>query len=155
VVNLSLVGPANPLLERSMARLEQLGVLVVAAAGNEGTDEPRYPAAYPTVIGVGAADRERRAYARSNRGLSAEIYAPGVEILSSVPGDAFAFGSGTSFAAANVSGVLSLLLGSGATPAEVRAALFRQAAEASEGQPLVLVPPICDVLARLGKTCAP
>jgi hypothetical protein len=155
VVNLSLVGPANPLLERSMARLDQLGVLVVAAAGNEGTDEPRYPAAHPTVIGVGAADRERRAYARSNRGLSAEIYGPGVEILSSVPGDAFAFGSGTSFAAANVSGALSLLLGSGATPAEVRAALFRQAAEASEGQPLVLVPPLCDVLARLGKTCAP
>jgi hypothetical protein len=155
VVNLSLVGPANPLLERSMARLDQLGVLVVAAAGNEGIDEPRYPAAYPTVIGVGAADRERRAYARSNRGLSAEIYAPGVEILSSVPGDAFAFGSGTSFAAANVSGALSLLLGTGATPAEVRAALFRQAAEASEGQPLVLVPPLCDVLARLGRTCAP
>ena len=155
VVNLSLVGPANPLLERSMARLDELGVLVVAAAGNEGTDEPRYPAAYPTVIGVGAADRERRAYARSNRGLSAEIYAPGVEILSSVPGDSFAFGSGTSFAAANVSGALSLLLGTGATPAEVRAALFRQAAEASEGQPLTLVPSLCDVLARLGRTCAP
>jgi hypothetical protein len=155
VVNLSLVGPANPLLERSMARLDELGVLVVAAAGNEGTEEPRYPAAYPTVIGVGAVDRERRVYARSNRGLSAELYAPGVEILSSVPGDAFSFGSGTSFAAAHVSAALSLLLGSGAPPADARAALFRQAAEASEGAPVVLVPPLCDVLARLGRACAP
>jgi subtilisin family serine protease len=68
-----------------MARLDELGVLVVAAAGNEGTDEPRYPAADPTLIGAGAADRERRADARSNRALSAEIYAPGVEILSACP----------------------------------------------------------------------
>lgn len=155
VVNLSLVGPANPLLERSMARLDELGVLVVAAAGNEGTDEPRYPAAYPSVIGVGAADRERRLYARSNRGLSAEIFAPGAEILSSVPGDAFAFGSGTSFAAAHVSGALSVLIGAGAPPLEARAALFRQAAEASEGESLALLPPLCDVLARLRRACSP
>jgi subtilisin family serine protease len=107
------------------------------------------------VIGVGAADRERRPWAQSNRGLSAELFAPGVEILSSVPGDAFAFGSGTSFAAAYVSSALSVLLGAGAPPAEARAALFRQAAEASEGQPFTLLPPLCDVLARLGRACPP
>ncbi|HVN38846.1 MAG TPA: S8 family serine peptidase [Myxococcota bacterium] len=155
VLNLSLVGPANPLLERSMARLDALGVLVVAAAGNEGTDEPRYPAAYASVIGVGASDRERRVYARSNRGLSAEIFAPGVEILSSVPGDSFAFGSGTSFAAAYVSGALGVLLGAGAEPVAARAALFRQSAAASEGQPVTSMAPLCDVLARLGRACPP
>jgi len=155
VLNLSLVGPANPLLERAMARLDALGVLVVAAAGNEGTDEPRYPAAYASVIGVGAADRERRVYARSNRGLSAEIFAPGVEILSSAPGDSFVFGSGTSFAAAYVSGALGVLLGAGAEPVAARAALFRQSAAASEGQAVTLIAPLCDVLARLDRACAP
>jgi subtilisin family serine protease len=154
VMNLSLVGPDNPLLARSMARLDELGVLLVAAAGNEGTSEPRYPAAYPSVIGVGASDRERRVYPRSNRGLSAELYAPGVEVLSSVPDDAFAFGTGTSFAAAHVSGSLALLIGAGASPAEARAALFRQASEASEGSDVVWQPSLCDVFARLGKACA-
>jgi subtilisin family serine protease len=153
IMNLSLVGPDNPLLARAMNRLEELGVLVVAAAGNEGTDEPRYPAAYASVIGVGAADRERHVHMRSNRGVSAELYAPGVEVISTLPGDAFAFGSGTSFAAAHVSGTLAVLLGAGATPAQARTALFHQAATASEGKEAVLLPPLCDVLARLGKTC--
>ena len=153
IMNLSLVGPDNPLLARSMTRLDELGVLVVAAAGNEGTSRPRYPAAYASVIGVGAADRERHVHARSNRGLSAEIFAPGVEVLSSVPGDAFAFGTGTSFAAAHVSGALAVLLGTGASPAEVRAALFRQASAASEGSDVLWMPPLCDVFARLGRTC--
>jgi hypothetical protein len=155
ILNLSLVGPRNALLERAMARLDELGVLVVAAAGNEGTREPRYPAAYPSVIGVGSADRERRVYARSNRGLSAELFAPGSEVLSTLPGDGFAFASGTSFAAAHVSGALAVLIGAGSTPAEARAALFREAASASEGWDAVWLPPLCDVLARLGKSCGP
>ena len=154
VVNLSLVGPANPLLERALARLDQLGVLVVASAGNEATADPRYPAAYPSVIGVGAADRDRRRYARSNTGVSAELLAPGVEVLSAVPGDAFAFGSGTSFAAAHVSGVLGVLIGAGVDPAAARTALFQQAHDAARGG-LVLLPPICDVLTRLGRSCPP
>lgn len=153
IVNLSIVGPPNPLLERAMARLDELGVLVVASAGNEGTADPRYPAAYPSVIGVGASDRERRASPRSNRGISAELLAPGVEVLSAVPGDAFAFGSGTSLAAAHVSGVLGVLIGAGADAASARQALFQQAHEASEGRPAVLLPPVCDVLARLGRSC--
>lgn len=154
IVNLSIVGPSNPLLARAMSRLDQLHVLVVASAGNEGTDEPRYPAAYPSVIGVGASNRERQRHTRSNGGASAEILAPGVEILSSVPGDAFAFGSGTSFASAHVSGVLGILLGAGAEPAGARAALFHAALAAAEGgggPPLL--PPVCDSLARIGRAC--
>ncbi|MGH0030632.1 MAG: S8 family peptidase, partial [Myxococcota bacterium] len=154
VLNLSIVGPSNPLLERSMARLDELGVLVVASAGNEGSDEPRYPAAYPSVVGVGGADRERRRHPGSNHGASSELLAPGVEILSAVPGDAFAFGTGTSFAAAHVSGVLGILLGAGVEPAAARTALFQEATLAAEGRagPAQL-PPVCDVLARLGQPC--
>ncbi len=154
MVNLSIVGPDNPLLERAMARLDELGVLVVASAGNEGTDAPRYPAAYPSVIGVGAANRERRVSAQSNSGISAELFAPGVEVLSTVPGGAFAFGSGTSFATAHVSGVLGLLIGAGSDPAAARAALFQQAHQDAEGGP-ALLPSVCGVLARLGSPCTP
>jgi Subtilase family len=155
VLNLSLVGPPNPLLERSMARLEKLGALVVAAAGNDGTSEPRYPAAYPSVVGVGAVGPDGALYARGNRGPSAEILAPGVEVLSTVPGDAFAFGDGTSLAAAHVSGALAILVGASGDPVGARTALF-QAAEAARagGAPSPpTVAPLCDALARLGKPC--
>lgn len=153
ILNLSIVGPANPLLERSMSRLDQLDVLVVASAGNEGTDAPRYPAAYPSVIGVGASNRERQRHAGSNHGPSAEILAPGVEILSAVPGDAFAFGSGTSLASAHVSGVLGILLGAGAEPATARAALFQTAVDGVSGEGPVLLPTVCAVLARIDRAC--
>jgi thermitase len=157
VVNLSLVGPANALLERGMARLETLGVLVVAAAGNEGVSEPRYPAAYASVIGVGAIGADGAPFARGNRGPSAEIAAPGVEVLSTVPGDAFAFGDGTSLAAAHVSAALALLVSAGAEPIAARTALF-QAAEAARPPttPADSPPPLpllCDALARLGRGC--
>ena len=157
VLNLSLVGPANPLLERAMARLEKLGAVVVAAAGNEGTSEARYPAAYPSVIGVGAVAADGTPFARGNRGPSAELLAPGVEVLSTVPGDAFAFGEGTSLAAAHVSGALALLVGAGAEPAAARTALFQSAeaarpAGSSPASPPSLAP-LCTALERLGQPC--
>jgi len=153
IVNLSLVGPANPLLERGMARLDQLGALVVAAAGNEGTSDPRYPAAYPSVIGVGAIDPDGAPFERGNRGPSAELLAPGVEVLSTVPGNAFAFGDGTSLAAAHVSGALAVLLGASADPAASRTALFQAADEARPpGSPASSpppAPPLCRALEKL------
>jgi thermitase len=154
VINLSLVGPPNPLLERAASRLDDLGAIIVAAAGNEGTDEPRYPAAYPSVVGVGAIDAEGVRYVRSNGGPSAEIWAPGAEVLSTVPGGAFAFASGTSFAAAHVSGALAVLIGSGAAPGEARLALF-QAAQAGSGggAPAPTIAPLCGALERLGRAC--
>ena len=110
VMNLSLVGPDNPLLERAMSRLEKLGALVVAAAGNEGTREPRYPAAYPSVIGVGALDADgKRLRARQPRRRPPSSSRPASRCSRRVPGDAFAFGDGTSLAAAHVSGALAVL----------------------------------------------
>jgi subtilisin family serine protease len=157
VLNLSLVGPDNPLLERAVTRLERLGALVVAASGNEGTREPRYPAAYASVIGVGALGADDEPFARGNLGPSAELLAPGVEVLSTVPGDAFAFGDGTSLAAAHVSGALAVLVSASADPARARTALF-QAADLSRpatGDPALPppLPPLCDALARLEKPC--
>jgi subtilisin family serine protease len=148
VVNLSLVGPSNPLLERAMSRLERLGVALVAAAGNENTEQARYPAAYPSVIGVGAVDRRGERYARSNRGLSAKLLAPGVEIVSTAPHASFAFGSGTSLAAAHVSGVMALLVGSGLTPEQARALLVPEGARGPSR-----IRKLCALLEQGGRSC--
>jgi hypothetical protein len=151
VLNLSLVGPANPLLERAVNRLDDLGAIVVAAAGNEGVDEPRYPAAYPSAVGVGAVDANGARYERSNGGGSAQIWAPGTDVLSTVPGGAFAFASGTSFAAAHVTGALAVLIGSGAAPDAARRALFQTAR--SQPPPGPSLAPLCRALAQVGHAC--
>ncbi len=118
LVNLSLVGPAHPLLERALVRLDELGVVAVAAAGNEGGEAPRYPAAVGPVLAVAARDRTARADSRSNRGPWVDLEAPGVEILSAVPGGGYAFGEGSSLAATHVTGVLGLLVSAGVEPRE-------------------------------------
>jgi hypothetical protein len=167
VVNLALVGPPDPLLERAMERLRQLGILVVAAAGNEGTDRPRYPAAYPSVIGVGALDERGRRWARSNYGASVSLLAPGVEVLSTVPADRFAFADGTSLAAAHVTGLLAVLLTASDQPELVRRALLdaahrvapaassrrRAGAAAGASAESAVLPRLCDVLPALGQSC--
>lgn len=152
LVNLSLSGPPNPLLARGVARLEELGLVVVAAAGNEGREEKRYPAAYPSVIGVGAVDRDRKLFRSSNRGAWVELYAPGVEVLSTVPGSAFAFGSGTSLAAAHVTGSLAVLTGITGDAKRARSELFR-VVNARSGETLPMLPAACDVLRRVGRAC--
>jgi subtilisin family serine protease len=152
LVNLSLSGPANSLLERGVARLEELGVVVVAAAGNEGSKEKHYPAAYPTVIGVGSIDRDGRLSPASNRGDWVEILAPGVEVLSTIPGDAFAFGNGTSLAAAHVTGALAVLTAATGNAKTARAEFFRTVAAPGRGPKHL--PRVCDVLARLDLSCS-
>ncbi|MEZ4334215.1 MAG: S8 family serine peptidase [Myxococcota bacterium] len=153
LVNLSLTGPPNPLLARGVARLEELGLVVVAAAGNEGREDRRYPAAYPSVIAVGAVDREGRPFASTNRGSWVELYAPGVEVLSTVPGSAFAFGNGTSLAAAHVTGSLAVLTGIVGDARHARSALF-QAVNARAATGLPTMPALCDVLARADHPCS-
>jgi thermitase len=152
IVNLSLSGPPNPLLARGVARLEELGLVVVAAAGNEGHEERRYPAAYPSVVGVGAVDRDGRLFRSSNRGAWVELNAPGVEVLSTVPGSAFAFGSGTSLAAAHVTGSLAVLTGITGDARLARSELFR-VVNARTGRGLPILPPVCEVLRRTGRVC--
>lgn len=168
VVSLALVGPPDPLLQRAIERLEQLEILVVAAAGNEGGDAPRYPAAYPSVIGVGATDTKHRRWPRSNHGPWVSLYAPGTEVLSTVPGDQFAFGDGTSLAAAHVTGLLAVMVAAVDHPLDAREALLAAAngtrASVSDGQTrrtaartppeLVTMPTLCDTLPLLGTSCS-
>jgi subtilisin family serine protease len=150
IVNLSLVGPANRVLERAVRRLDTLGVVVVAAAGNRRGKEPAYPGAYPWAIGVAATDRSGRL---APSGPVVDLTAPGVEIVSTAANGGFAFASGSSLAAAHVSGALALLTAaSDGDVASARRALFGAARRANATAPPALAP-LCDALAKLAKPC--
>lgn len=163
IVNLSLAGPPDPLLQRAMMRLLDLGTVVVAAAGNAGSSEPTYPAAYPGVIGVGAVDTTGAPFPASNHGPWVSLAGPGVEILSTTPGNSFAFVNGTSLAAAQVSGELALLAAVVPDPVRMRLALLAtargalvSAAAATEAPATAtapVAPTVCAVLADVGQRC--
>ncbi|MEE4202898.1 MAG: S8 family serine peptidase, partial [Halieaceae bacterium] len=107
VVNMSLAGPPNTLVERTLKRLRQRGMLIVSAVGNDGPfAKPRFPSAYPSVIGVGAVDTAGRAYRRSGRGDHVEFTAPGVNIIAAAADGSTKSFTGTSFAAPILSGLL-------------------------------------------------
>lgn len=111
VLNMSFVGPEDPLIARAIAAAQTNGALIVAAAGNNGPEAPpAFPAAYPKVIAVTATDPDDNLYDAANRGDYITVAAPGVDILAPAPGDAHEIRSGTSFAAAYVSGVVALML---------------------------------------------
>lgn len=150
IVNVSLVGPANRALERAVRRLDTLGVAVVAATGNHASGVPAYPAAYPWVIGVAASRRDRKL---APTGSQVDLTAPGVEIVSTAANGGYAFGSGSSLAAAHVSGALALLTSAnGGDVGQARLALFRAAKRSAPKTPFALAP-LCDALARLERSC--
>ena len=111
VINMSFTGPSDPALGRILAAARQKGAVLVAAAGNAGPkSSPLWPAADPNVIAVTATDYDDRLFAMANRGSHVAIAAPGVDILVATPGESYKMESGTSFAAAFVSGVAALVL---------------------------------------------
>ena len=108
VVNLSLIGPPNELLEAAALGAAQKGMILVAAGGNDGPSAPpAYPAAYPTVIAVSAVDERGRPYSNNNRGRYVEIAAPGVDIWAASAEGGAAFWTGTSFAVPFVTAALA------------------------------------------------
>ncbi len=114
VINLSLTGPASAaIMESAVNYATARGVVVVAAAGNDGSSGPGYPAAYPNVVAVGASDAVDAIPAFSNSGSWLALAAPGVEILTtnriSSSGFVYATTTGTSPATAFVSGAFALL----------------------------------------------
>ncbi|KAA5602891.1 S8 family serine peptidase [Blastochloris sulfoviridis] len=111
VVNMSFAGPRDALLGRALAGAHERGLILVAAAGNAGPKSPPlYPAADRNVIAVTATDADDKVFDLANRGRHVTIAAPGVDVLVPGPEGAYAFTSGTSVAAAHVSGVVALML---------------------------------------------
>jgi len=85
------------------------GVVVVAAAGNDGTQQLYYPGSLPGVVAVGAVDQAGDVASFSTWGDQVDLVAPGVDIYSSFLNGGYAFSSGTSQAAPFVAGATALL----------------------------------------------
>lgn len=99
IVNISLAGPYNKILDRGLSSAAARGMIIVAAVGNAGADAPPlYPAALESVLAVTAIDAEADIYARAVQGDHVDVAAPGVDILLD-DRDRARFATGTSFAA--------------------------------------------------------
>jgi subtilisin family serine protease len=126
VINMSFAGPCDPDIARGLAAARQKGAVLVAAAGNAGPKSPPlYPAADKNVIAVTAINSENQLLPQANRERHIAVAAPGVDILVPSPGRGYMTSTGTSVAAAEVSGIVALLiqLRPGLTPDEVRKVL--------------------------------
>jgi len=144
IINLSLGGaPFQSSTQNLFDEVRAAGVTVVAAAGNEATSSPGYPASYDNVISVSAVDVQRRLTSYSNTGAFIDVAAPGGDNSVDINGDgypdgvlstggsvnegslsyAYPFANGTSMAAPHVSGVIALMLSvnPSLTPADIDA----------------------------------
>ena len=100
VINISLVGPPNKLVQRAIQIVESRGTLVVAAVGNDGpAAPPQYPASYPGVIAVTAVDAGGRALPEAGKAAHLDFAAPGADMAAALPGNGYTRVRGTSFAA--------------------------------------------------------
>ena len=149
VANLSIAGEDDTrLVRRAVAYAASKGVTVVASSGNAGRTRVSYPAAYPSVVAVGAVRRDLTRASFSSHGRALDLVAPAGErqVLDSdgsETGDGvvqqtlkggpttfcYCWAASTSAAAAEVSGVAALLVATGRarTPRQVRAALTKGA----------------------------
>ncbi len=136
IMNMSFAGPMDPLLERAIKTAAGKGAIFVAAAGNNGPKAaPAFPAAYADVIAVTAIDEDDKLYTKANRGAYILVAAPGVDIVVPAPKRKYDIASGTSMAAAHVSGVIALLMQRNASlsAAEIRAILASSARKPDAG----------------------
>jgi subtilisin family serine protease len=125
VLNFSLAGPADPLLGKLIDHALAKGIVVVAADG--GTAAQDFPASYKGVIGVMGSDDLQGPPTVPPGHSPATLAAPGVDILTTMPHGAYDLFSGSSAAAAEISGIAALLLEKNPrlTPPEIAAILHK------------------------------
>lgn len=131
IINMSLGSSVySQTFKNACDKAFQHGILVVSSAGNSGNDAGTgdtvgYPAKYPSVVAVAASDIDDQRAIFSSTGPDVELMAPGVSVLSTLPGDQYATYSGTSMASPHVAGVAALVWAADTnlTNADVRAIL--------------------------------
>lgn len=111
VINFSLAGPINRLVKKAIQHADRQGIVMVAAAGNNGpfTKKKSYPAAYIPVIAIAASDGAGTVARFSSAGSYVEFAAPGVKLWTAVPGGGKAM-SGTSYASPLVAGYVAAMI---------------------------------------------
>jgi hypothetical protein len=111
VVNISLAGPPNAILQAAVAAFVKRGHVLVAAVGNDGpASAVAYPAAYPGVVAVTSVDRDHKIQLDANRGPSVAFAALGVDVHVAGPKNGYATVTGTSFASPIVTARFALLV---------------------------------------------
>jgi thermitase len=129
VISMSLAGGDSTTLRNAVAAAWQggaaNGTVLVAAAGNDGDSTVNYPAGYPEVVSVAATDHRDARASFSNANADVELAAPGVDVLSTIPGGGYASFSGTSMATPYAAGVGAVLwqVSPGASASAVRGSL--------------------------------
>jgi Subtilase family len=114
IINISMgTTEDNPLIEDAVRYAHDHHVLIVAASGNSERAEACYPAAYPSVISVGAVDARGEHLDFSNFGSSLSLTAPGYGIDAAWPGNRYAKVSGTSASAPLVTGAIAATMSNG------------------------------------------
>lgn len=108
IINMSFGMPGySEALARMVNKAASQGIVMVASAGNN-SGAVEYPARYPGVIGVGALNQDGKLADFSSRGRGMNVVAPGVDILSTWPGNRFKTLNGTSMAAPHITGLTAL-----------------------------------------------
>lgn len=134
VINVSLTGPPNAVVAKVVEALVARGVVIVAAAGNDGPAAPAvFPAAYPGVVAVTAVDVARRPYRYANRGAYVAYSALAVNVTAA--GRAGPVLSGTSYASPVVAVEIARRLPSPDREAALRAELELRALAVDLGRP--------------------
>ena len=140
VINLSLGGPSDRLIERLVEAALERGIVVVAAADR---------AVAPGRLSGRRARRRRRRRRDLGRGAAGMVAAPGTDIPATLPGSRWATVSGASYAAAHVSGLLALMLDARASANGARAPVARALVTRADGRV-----DACASLLRAGATRA-
>ena len=136
VINMSFAGPSDPAIHRGLEGAFRNGIMLIAAAGNAGPKSPPlFPGADPDVLAVTATDAADKIFAASNRGSYIAVAAPGVDVLVAAPDGSYQVSSGTSFSAAEVSGIAALMIQKhpDLTPQAVRVILMSTAKPLKQG----------------------
>lgn len=122
-INMSLAGPDNPVLARVIKQLDESGIQIIAAVGNEGPASlPLYPAAYPETLGITAVDKSHAIYRWANQGDYVDFAAVGVSVEVAHPDGKVIRQTGTSMASPRATALYACFL---RTELERNAALLK------------------------------